>query len=118
MSDRIRVTGVRAYGRHGFGHELEHPQPFDVDVTLEVDAARAASVDDLGETIDYALVVQEVRRVVSGESFSLLESLAEAVASRLLAFGPEAVEVRVSKPQAAMTLGAAAVAVEVRRTRP
>lgn len=117
MTDRIRVDGVRAYGRHGFGHELEHPQPFDVDVVLEIDAARAASTDDLADTVDYALVVQEIRRVVSGESFSLVESLAEAVAHRLFAFGPDAVEVRLAKPQAAMTLGAADIAVEVRRTR-
>lgn len=118
MTDHVRIDGVRAYGRHGFGHELEHPQPFDVDVLLEIDAVRAASSDDLADTVDYALVVPEVRRVVEGESFSLVESLAEAVAHRLFAFGPIAVEVRVSKPQAAMALGVDGIAVEVRRTRP
>lgn len=116
MIDRITLRGVRVSGRHGFAHELDHPQPFDVEVSLEVDTSAAVAGDELGMTIDYALVVQEVRRVVEDESFSLLESLADAIAVRLLAFGPHAVEVRVSKPQAAMTLGVEGIAVEARRT--
>lgn len=115
MSDRIGVYGVRADGRHGFSHELHHAQPFVVDVELERDLSAAAAADDLAETVDYALVVQEIRRAVEQESFSLIESLAEAIASRLLAFGVAGVRVRVSKPAVALTLGADEIAVEIER---
>lgn len=113
--DRIEVRGVRAHGRHGFEHELHHAQPFVVDADLEVDTMSAVAADDLEKTVDYALVIQEVRRVVEQESFSLVESLADAIAQRLLAFGASSVRVRVSKPQAALSLGVGEVAVTVER---
>lgn len=113
---RIRVHGVRASGRHGFTRERHHPQPFDVDVELTLDLESALSSDDLEETIDYGLIVQEIRRAVEQESYSLVESLAEAIAQRLLGFGAEKVTVCVSKPQAALALGADAIAVEIERT--
>jgi len=116
VTDRILVRGVRAYGRHGFSHELNHPQPFDVDADLVVDTGPAVASDDLGKTIDYALAVQEIRRTVEQESFSLVESLADAVAVRLLSFGAGEVRVCVSKPAAALLLGAESIAVEVVRT--
>ena len=115
MTDRIVVRGVRAYGRHGFSHEREHPQPFDVEAALEVDTRDAVATDDLGKTIDYSLVVQEIRRTVEQESFSLIESLADAIASRLLGYGALEVCVRVGKPAAALALGIAEVVVEVER---
>jgi len=110
---RIELRGVRAHGRHGFEHELHHAQPFVVDADLEPRAWPAD--DDLDQTIDYALAVQEVRRVVEQESFSLIESLADAIASRLLAFGASRVRVRVSKPAAALALDVGEVAVTVER---
>jgi dihydroneopterin aldolase len=115
VSDRIVVRGVLASGRHGFAHELHHPQPFVVDVELRRDLAEAARTDDLERTIDYSLVVQEVRRTVEQESFALIEALAQAVAERLLSFGAASVLVRVSKPAAALALGVDEVAVELQR---
>lgn len=115
MTDRIIISGIRAFGRHGFGYELEHEQPFEVDAEIFLDLAAAASADDLGKTVDYGLAAQEVRRTIETESFSLIESLAETVAGRLLAFGATGARVRVSKPRAALTLGVAGVAAEVER---
>src|SRR3990170_9132950 len=102
MSDKIYVRGVRASGRHGLPEEREPPQPFDVDVELSADLSGAIASDDLARTIDYALVAREARRVVEEESFTLLESLAEAIAQRVLALGARKVKVRVSKPRAAL----------------
>lgn len=115
MTDRIVVRGVRAMAHIGFAHELQHPQPLDVDVELHVDTRKASGSDDLGDTIDYSLVAQEVQRAVEHETYSLLETLADALARRILGFGAEKVVVRISKPQAALALGAAEIAVTVER---
>lgn len=115
MADTICIRGVRSFGRHGFEHERLHPQPFDVSVELSVETARAIADDDLARTIDYGLVVQEIRRVVEQESFHLIESLADAIAGRLLPFGAGSVRVTVSKPAVALSLGVDEIAVTVQR---
>lgn len=112
------MRGLRAAGRHGvLPGERDRPQPFLLDLTVEVDAGRAAASDDLADALDYVAVAAEARRVVEEESFSLVETVAVRVAERLLALGAAAATVRVSKPSAANAVGAAEVAVHVRRQR-
>ncbi len=115
--ERICIRGVRSLGRHGFEHEREHPQPFDVSAELFVNASAAIADDDLEKTIDYGLVVQDIRRVVEQESYHLLESLADAIAGRLLGYGAARVTVTVSKPQVALALGIEEIAVTVERPK-
>ena len=75
--DRITLHGVRAYGRHGFDPgEREHPQPFDIDVTLEMDLRAAESSDDIADTVDYAALCKRLIAVVATTSYALLERLA------------------------------------------
>jgi 7,8-dihydroneopterin aldolase/epimerase/oxygenase len=68
---------VRAYGRHGAdAAERERAQPFEIDVTLEIDLRRAAASDDLGDTVDYAVLCERLVRIVASTSYALLERLA------------------------------------------
>jgi len=100
--DRIELRAIRALGVHGvLEHEQQRPQPFEVDLDIEADLNAAGSSDRLGETIDYGALVEDVAAVIGGPSHQLLESLAESIASRLLA-----------RP------GVAAVGVSVRKLRP
>jgi 7,8-dihydroneopterin aldolase/epimerase/oxygenase len=115
VSDRIEISGIRAFAHIGFAHELQHPQLVVVDVELELDTRKASASDDLADTIDYALVAQETQRAVEHETYSLLETLADALAKRFVGFGAERAIVRVSKPQAALALGAEEIAVTVER---
>ncbi len=100
MSDWIRLTGMRFYGRHGVHpDERELGQTYRVDVALAHDLAPAGTSDDLARTIDYGAVFRLVREVVEGEPKRLVEAVAERVAATLLADTPaEAVRVRVTKP--------------------
>jgi len=85
VSDCISVRGIRAFGRHGANPgERDVPQPFDVDVQLEVDLERSAHTDSIEDTLDYREVQSIVVDVVSGESYALLERLAQEIARRLL----------------------------------
>ncbi len=101
MSDRIVLRNIRLDGRHGYyDHELEHPQPFEVDVELVLDLQPAGIADDLEQSVDYARVYAVVREIVESRSYRLLEALAEAISHELLtAFPIDEVGVRVRKPQ-------------------
>ena len=100
----LTLAGIRASGRHGVDdEERAEPQEFvvDLEVTVTVDG------DDLENTADYRALAQAARDVVERQSFSLLETLADAVARA--AFEYEFVEgatAVVHKPRAANSVGA------------
>jgi 7,8-dihydroneopterin aldolase/epimerase/oxygenase len=81
MVDRILIPGLRELGVHGvLPQEREHPQPFEVNLELHVDLAKAGATDDLADTVDYGVVCDAVSRVVASESYQLLERLAQRIA--------------------------------------
>jgi 7,8-dihydroneopterin aldolase/epimerase/oxygenase len=120
VSDRIVLHDIRLEGRHGNNPgEQDHPQPFEVDVELELDLRPAGEADDLARTVDYGRVYDIVRDVVERRSYRLIEAIAEAISRDLLAEMPaDAAVVRVRKPGVRLGGPLADAAVEIRRTRP
>lgn len=103
--DRLSLLGMRFLGRHGvLPEEKVTAQPFEVDLVLHAHLADAAERDDLAATVDYAALFDAVRAIVEGPSRDLIEAVAGAIATTILAATPseivEAVEVRVRKPEA------------------
>lgn len=79
--DHILVREIQALGVHGvLPEERERPQPFEVDLDLEVDLAPAGASDALVDTVDYGSLIGAVEAVVTGERHQLLESLASQIA--------------------------------------
>lgn len=117
MSDQIALRGMRFLGRHGVRlEERMEPQPFEVDLLLQLDLSRPAASDELGDTVDYSAAFETVRLIVEGQSFRLVEALAGAIADAILASYPvDGLEVRVRKPKA--PLPGPFDTVEVRLTR-
>lgn len=117
--DRITLTGLRVYGRHGVhDHERAHGQEFVVDATVWLDLGPAAATDELSATLDYDALAQRAARIVGGEPCNLIETVAARIASDVLADQRvHAVEVTVHKPVAALSLPFADVAVTTRRAR-
>jgi dihydroneopterin aldolase len=116
--DRIELRGMAFQGRHGVRPaEREQPQEFRVDLEIEADLSEAGSSDRLADTVDYTRARAAAREVIEGEPRQLLESLADAIARRVLELPRvEAVAVRVAKRPASMQpIDAAAVRIE--RTR-
>ena len=82
----IELRGLRLLGRHGVGeHERQTAQPFELDLDVVLDTSRAASSDDVVDTVDYQTLIEGASSVVTGASFHLLEALAGAVADAVLA---------------------------------
>ena len=78
---RIAITGLRAVGTHGvLPEERARAQPFEVDLVLDVDVAKAGVSDDLADTVDYGTLAERVADVVTGEQHQLLERLATRIA--------------------------------------
>jgi 7,8-dihydroneopterin aldolase/epimerase/oxygenase len=83
--DRIEVRGLRVEAVHGvLAQEQAHHQPFEVDLDLYLDTAPAAAGDDLDATADYGAAVDAALAVMAGPPRRLLETLADAIARRVL----------------------------------
>jgi 7,8-dihydroneopterin aldolase/epimerase/oxygenase len=82
--DRIELRGLRAVGTHGLLPEEElRPQPFEVDLDVELDLAAAGASDHLHDTLDYGELAAAAARVVTGDRCALLERLAERIAEEV-----------------------------------
>lgn len=119
MQDKIMLRGMAFYGFHGTSRaERTVGQPFIVDVDLEKALAKPGLSDNLADTADYSKAYRVVKEIIEGPSRSLLESLAETIASRLLAaFDLEAVRVRVEKPRVPIKGVVSSAAVEIYRRK-
>ncbi len=92
-------------------HEREQKQPLVIDLSFEVDAAKAIEKDHLSATIDYSSVVQEVLGFAAKSGFVLLESFSHALAQFLMnKFFLKKIHLLIFKPQA--TNGRAQVFIE------
>lgn len=113
------MRGLRVVAVHGALPEERHrPQPFEVDLDLELATHRGAQSDDLGATADYAAAVAAAAAAVGGTPHHLLESLAGAVADAVLAdpaIAAATVTVRKLRPPVPYQLDS--VAARVTRTR-
>lgn len=118
-TDQITLTGLRAFGWHGvYDQERRTGQTFIIDVTMYVDTRRAASTDEVTDTVHYGEIAEQVTAIVSGEPVHLLERLAERLADKLLAVDlVQRVRVTVHKPEAPIPVPFDDVAVTIDRVR-
>lgn len=81
-----------------YAREKSVPQVLEMSLQIGTSTRNAGSSDEIGDTIDYAQVVDRLRRELTQRHFLLLEKLAEYVASLLLDdFGAVWVRVSVAK---------------------
>lgn len=116
----VTVRGLEVHGRHGvYAPERALGQRFVVDLEIDLADARAASSDDLADTVDYAALSDAVAAIVAGPPVALLEHLAARIADRVLEEPrAAAVAVTVHKPHVAIAHTLAETAVRLRRRRP
>ena len=116
--DRICLTGLEFFGRHGvYAEEGKLGARFVVDLELSLDLSRIS--DNVSDTVDYGVVYRTVQTEVEGSRYYLIEALANHLADRLLAEHERlgAVIVRVHKPHAPLPGVFRDVFAEVHRSR-
>lgn len=83
--DIIFIEELRAETWIGiYPREKAMPQTVVLDIQMGVSTASAGASDDIGDTIDYAVVTERLRCELASRHFNLLEKLAEFVATLIL----------------------------------
>ena len=119
MNDRIELTGIEVYAKHGvLEHEQEKAQVFKVDVSAYTDLTAPGESDDLGDALDYSELAMEIREVVGSESHKLIETVAARVAEAVMSHDRVVrAVVTIHKPNAPLDLAFEDVSVTIERTR-
>ena len=120
LADKIILKGIEVKGRHGCSaEERAHLQPFIVDLELHLNLKQAGKSDDLGDTIDYAAVISDVKKIVGGTSRNLIETVAQEISDFLLRryFLLDAVKITLHKPSPPIGEKFSGAAVEILRHR-
>jgi dihydroneopterin aldolase len=96
--DKILLKGMRFQAHVGAGaEERARPQTLEVDVELWLPLRDAGARDELKATLDYSEAFEAARGVCEGQSWHLLEAIAEGIAQRCRDLGAQEVVVRVRK---------------------
>ena len=81
-----------------YPREKAMPQPIEISLQIGTSTINAGASDDIGDTINYAAVVERVRSELSRQHFNLLETLAEYIANLIMQdFGAPWVRVSIGK---------------------
>ncbi|MBN1279255.1 MAG: dihydroneopterin aldolase [Chlorobiaceae bacterium] len=81
----VRLVNLVFYAHHGVLKE-EHAvgAKYEVDAELVFDFTEAANLDDISKTIDYGLVYQKIKAVLTQKRFFLIEAVASEIVHELL----------------------------------
>ncbi len=101
MAKRV-FTGIEIMACHSVDESESYtPQPFVISVKMDLDLRLAADSDSIENTVHYGELYAGIKSLAENNSFSLIESLAQAVADFCLADGRvQKVRVTVEKSQA------------------
>lgn len=118
--DCIRIIGLEVFAYHGVNPEEKRDgQHFVLDVEMECDLKKPGSTDALEDTVNYAAVRKIISRVMTEQSYNLIERAASRVAEEILKAEKKVERVRVllKKPEAPINAKFDYVAVEIVRER-
>ena len=116
--DTLTLKNMRFFARHGlYPEERALGQRFEVDLVVKGDFSSGTRSDDPRQLVDYSRLYEAVRDVVTGESFKLVEALAEQIASSIgRSFAPIDLTLRVRKPDPPLEAHFDGIEVEIQRS--
>ena len=114
--DKVLIEGLVCQAHVGVPvEERDQPQRILIDLELGLDLSKAGRNDRVQETVDYAAVAREVKKLAEERSFVLVEAIAESAAAMVLSrFPVEQVKVRIRKFSVP---GSSSVGVEITRSK-
>lgn len=95
----VKLVDIPFEAKHGvLPIEKEQPNKFLVDVMIKTDISKAAASDDISDGVDYSLLYKAAKKVMTGPSRNLLESLCNDIADEVLKIDKvDSVKVRIKK---------------------
>ena len=117
MNDNLSIEGLKVDTIIGvYQWEREVKQSVIIDLVLEIKSASSGFEDSIEFAVDYVAVSDMVSNLVQSSSFLLIETLAEAIAGKLLKeFAIRSIRLKLSKPSAIQN--AANVGITIERSR-
>ena len=117
MNDNLSIEGLKVDTIIGvYQWEREVKQSVIIDLVLEIKSTRSGFEDSIEFAVDYVAVSDMVSNLVQSSSFLLIESLAEAIAGKLLKeFAIRSIRLKLSKPSAIQN--AANVGITIERSK-
>lgn len=118
--DKITVKDLEVFANHGV-YEQENflGQKFVISAVLHTDTRMAGLTDNLENSINYGEVSHLIKKIVEGNTWNLIEKIAEEVAHAILVTYStlvKQVDVTVKKPWAPINLPLDTVSVEISRS--
>ncbi len=102
MAGKILISGLTAQTTIGvYAWERQIKQKIVLDLEIIHDIAACELQDDLASTLDYAVLSERITKVMETESYQLLETFANKIATVLQQeFNLKRFQLRLSKPYA------------------
>lgn len=118
--DKIFIEGLEIFARHGvLSEENALGQKFIISAELKCDTREAGKSDDLTKSVNYAEVCSLINRVMTENTYKLIEAAAEKIAEKILLTyqAVRSVTVSLKKPWAPIAMNLNTVGVEITRQR-
>lgn len=116
--DKIRIKELKIFAYHGvFEFENKNGQNFYVNVELEVDTENAGFSDNLEKSVNYGLVCELIKKVMTENTYKLIETVAHKIATEILLNYSlvKNITVEVRKPEAPIEMDFDSVSIEITR---
>jgi len=117
VNDNLSIEGLKVDTIIGvYQWEREVKQSVIIDLVLDTKSTSSGLEDSIEFAVDYVAVSDMVSNLVQSSSFLLIETLAEAIAGKLLKeFAIRSIRLKLSKPSAIQN--AANVGITIERSR-
>lgn len=118
--DKIIIKDLEIFAYHGvLEQEKRTGQTFIVSAELGVCLRDAGMTDDLRKTVNYAGVCEDIKNVMTGEKYDLIEAAAENIADTILLKYDKIKEIRVilKKPEAPIDMTFDSMCVDITRKK-
>lgn len=117
---KIFIDGLEVFARHGvLSEENALGQKFIVSAALYLDTRGAGKSDSLEKSVNYADVCALIQRVMTENTYKLIETAAEKIAESILLSCDmvQSVTIRLEKPWAPVAVNIKSLGVEIERGR-
>jgi len=118
--DKIIIEDLQVYAHHGVAREEKATgQMFFVSLWIDVNLERAATSDDVNDTLNYADLCADVQKVMQSKKYNLIESAAMSIIVYLFKTYASIAKIHIllKKPWAPMGYHLKYAAVELERHR-
>jgi 7,8-dihydroneopterin aldolase/epimerase/oxygenase len=114
--DTVFIHGLRVDAQIGiYRRERTTTQPVEIDLDIAMPNSRVFTSGKVSDTIDYAVVVDQIVKTLANTRFGLVEEMADAIANMILKeFASPRVRIRIAK--LGIIKNAARIGISIERT--